>query len=293
MLNSEMYGTLLQKIIQALKRQSATRGKGSPSSAYSISEDALGKVVNATQFVHLINDGMGIQAAAFRSHALFNAMSKGHRSLTTAEMRHVFDQAASSSMFEGNQRSRVNDIWRAPHAHTHTLKSFAGHDPNREAVDHDGWGRRPSASNGTSVNILGARRPGNLHEMFQCREEFTGRRLEQALKSVRGAMVRRFKGKDVKATFNAIDSDGNGGIDRRELAAVLRKLGLTHMFPIALQKAVFTEIDTDGNGLLDYAEFINFLGKGHLTDAGANQHHKATGNNHLVHMHEYKRRAFS
>jgi Ca2+-binding EF-hand superfamily protein len=104
-------------------------------------------------------------------------------------------------------------------------------------------------------------------------------------------MVRKFKGKNVKRMFDSIDADGNGSIDRKELGALLRKLGLIHMFSRQLLNDVFISIDSNANEELDFQEFMAFLQE---TDGKmANKTHKAAGDSHLVHMHSYNRRAFA
>merc|ERR1712070_914788 len=129
------------------------------------------------------------------------------------------------------------NIWRVPRHHTHELKSFDC--PNPEAIDHKSFARRASAIDGTSVNILGARRPASELEMSAYREVFSTRKLDQALKSLRTSMLRRFKGRKVDQIFNMVDTDGSGRIDRLELKVLLRKLGLFHMFPGKVIDAIF------------------------------------------------------
>uniref|UniRef100_A0A7S0TFX5 EF-hand domain-containing protein n=1 Tax=Elphidium margaritaceum TaxID=933848 RepID=A0A7S0TFX5_9EUKA len=58
---------------------------------------------------------------------------------------------------------------------------------------------------------------------------------------------------EVKETFEAIDTDGNGHIDREELKRVLLSLG--EMVSEEDVSNCFNEIDTDGNGQISYEEF--------------------------------------
>jgi hypothetical protein len=235
-------------------------------------------------------NALGVQSAAFRVKALFKAMSNDHRMLNAADMRSFFNQAVESTMVAMNAKNRINDIWRAPLHHTAPLKS--GYDPNPEAVDRSNWKRRASAANGTSMNILGARRPASLLEQSLCSETFSKRRVEQGLKSLRNSMVRRFEGKNLRAVFDSIDIDQNDEIDRRELKVLLRKMGMLHLFPADVIKGVFDEIDTNGNGVLDFQELSTFLDPTFQHESTKNQN-KAAGNHHLVHMHSYNRRAFA
>ena len=65
-------------------------------------------------------------------------------------------------------------------------------------------------------------------------------------------IVSRIKG-ETRETFNSIDTDGNGIIDKNELKHVLFKLGEK-----VNEKDItecFNEIDTDGNGEISYQEF--------------------------------------
>merc|ERR1712087_1024699 len=65
-------------------------------------------------------------------------------------------------------------------------------------------------------------------------------------------IVARMKG-STRETFNLIDTDGNGHIDRDELKRVLQSLG-EHVTDEHVTLC-FNEVDTDGNGEISYIEF--------------------------------------
>eukprot|EP01084_Bolivina_argentea_P277047 472850_1 len=66
-------------------------------------------------------------------------------------------------------------------------------------------------------------------------------------------IVSRMKG-ETRETFNAIDTDSNGHIDRAELRRVLHELGEDVTDETAADDC-FDQIDTDHNGEISYAEF--------------------------------------
>ena len=65
--------------------------------------------------------------------------------------------------------------------------------------------------------------------------------------------------------------DGNGYIDRRELAVMLRSLGMT------MTEEEITEIidqaDVDRDGLIDYGEFYNMMSSWRISDEFTYIHH--------------------
>eukprot|EP00930_Biecheleria_cincta_P070828 TRINITY_DN58429_c0_g1_i1.p1 TRINITY_DN58429_c0_g1~~TRINITY_DN58429_c0_g1_i1.p1 ORF type:complete len:325 (-),score=49.55 TRINITY_DN58429_c0_g1_i1:494-1468(-) len=62
------------------------------------------------------------------------------------------------------------------------------------------------------------------------------------------------KAKHIAETFAKFDANGDGLIDRRELAVLLDKVGLSMDVDEVINKA-----DSDGNGRLDYAEFSAWI----------------------------------
>merc|ERR1712113_252910 len=65
---------------------------------------------------------------------------------------------------------------------------------------------------------------------------------------------------EIASAFSVFDVDGNGYIDRRELALMMRFLGE----PVTQEEIddILEEADTDKNGLIDYAEFANMMEPG-------------------------------
>eukprot|EP01083_Nonionella_stella_P065546 171856_1 len=62
---------------------------------------------------------------------------------------------------------------------------------------------------------------------------------------------------EFKDTFSIFDKDGNGQITDRELASVMRNLGLN---PTQEQLyEMIREADADSDGMLDFPEFLNLL----------------------------------
>ena len=62
---------------------------------------------------------------------------------------------------------------------------------------------------------------------------------------------------ELQTLFNLFDTDGNGSIDRDEIAALFRKLGF-EVNPNRLQELV-NKCDQDSNGALEFPEFCEFL----------------------------------
>mmetsp|Transcript_12241 Transcript_12241/g.29994 ORF Transcript_12241/g.29994 Transcript_12241/m.29994 type:complete len:178 (+) Transcript_12241:79-612(+) len=72
--------------------------------------------------------------------------------------------------------------------------------------------------------------------------------------------------KDLEAAFKLCDKDGNGSIDRHELAALFKKLGQK---PSKKElQAMINEVDVDGNGTVDFDEFLLLMktSKSHTED---------------------------
>jgi len=61
----------------------------------------------------------------------------------------------------------------------------------------------------------------------------------------------------VKKVFRAFDQDGNGTIDRGELAVLLQKIG---DFSEKEVDRLMLTIDRNGNGLIEYEEFVDWIG---------------------------------
>jgi len=64
---------------------------------------------------------------------------------------------------------------------------------------------------------------------------------------------------DMKATFQQVDTDGSGHIDKKELKEVLQKLG--GAVSDEEVNACFEELDEDGNGQIDIKEFSSWYMK--------------------------------
>ena len=64
---------------------------------------------------------------------------------------------------------------------------------------------------------------------------------------------------DPRNMFDAMDKDGGGSLDRKELATGLFALGVW-LAPTELQSLLET-LDEDGGGDIDYGEFESFWGK--------------------------------
>ena len=57
----------------------------------------------------------------------------------------------------------------------------------------------------------------------------------------------------IREAFELIDSDGNGGLDAKEIGRVFEKLGIRATDQDI--KAVIEICDTDGSGFIEYDEF--------------------------------------
>ena len=60
--------------------------------------------------------------------------------------------------------------------------------------------------------------------------------------------------------FNALDVDGNGMLDRREVGRLINQVMLTNVSPDVVDLA-FGEMDGDGSGAIDFDEFVAFFGR--------------------------------
>jgi len=62
---------------------------------------------------------------------------------------------------------------------------------------------------------------------------------------------------EFRDAFSSFDKDGNGYITTKELAAILRSLGLN---PTEHELcSIINEVDFDGNGKIDFPEFVNMM----------------------------------
>ena len=73
--------------------------------------------------------------------------------------------------------------------------------------------------------------------------------------------------KELTATFNVFDQDGDGRISRSDLGVVLRSLG-DQMSDDELDE-VLVKADGDGDGFIDLGEFISFHTAAHVRASGA------------------------
>lgn len=82
--------------------------------------------------------------------------------------------------------------------------------------------------------------------------------------------------RQLKMLFNALDMDGNGVLDRGDLAKLLSKVLEKSVTPAVLD-TVFSEMDDNGNVDIDSDEFISFFGDraGDLDDLSAAMPSKA------------------
>ena len=64
---------------------------------------------------------------------------------------------------------------------------------------------------------------------------------------------------EYREAFNIFDRDGDGHIDKKELATVLRSFG--HNLSSAEIDAIMKEVDTSNNGTIEFEEFIDIIDK--------------------------------
>lgn len=75
---------------------------------------------------------------------------------------------------------------------------------------------------------------------------------------------------DVKEAWDSIDIDGDGHLDRDEIANVLALMGQSNMSSEELDAAI-DMFDTDGDGQIDFDEFKNWRDR-RLSDFQQNGH---------------------
>jgi hypothetical protein len=274
-LKSKEYGDMLAKLVQLLQRKSTLRGQTSGYIAHFFNE-TLDKAATAGTFFGLVKS-LGVQTAKWRVEAFFEVVFGRRRYVPTEELVWFFD---SLQKIQSKKK-----IWRCPEHHTATVRSFA--DPNMEATCMKK--RRPSAIDGTSMNILGARRIGSAMELAATREEFSMRKREKALQSLQGSIMRKLGGKDIEKVFHIIDSDNNGTLSPFEVKMAYRKLGVFHLMSPQLCNAMFKEMDLNGDGEIDLEEWKKFM------DLGTRREIVKKDNKlkYLAQDHLYNRRTFT
>jgi len=62
---------------------------------------------------------------------------------------------------------------------------------------------------------------------------------------------------EIREAFQVFDGDGNGFINRQELAVVMGNMGES-LTPAEIQ-GMIDEADVDGDGLINYEEFYNMM----------------------------------
>ncbi len=87
-----------------------------------------------------------------------------------------------------------------------------------------------------------------------CQPRETGWVGAYKIRRIKLKMTEKFK--DPKRMFNAIDRDGGGSLDRKELAMGLFSLGVW-LSPSELEMLLAT-LDKDGGGDVDFGEFESF-----------------------------------
>lgn len=117
-----------------------------------------------------------------------------------------------------------------------------------EAADNGTKSGNKSPQDGASPGGNGGGRPVFFHASFY---NFLTKD-STFLEAMGVHIVARMKG-STRETFNLIDTDGNGHIDRDELKRVLQSLG-EHVSDEDVTLC-FNEVDTDGNGEISYVEF--------------------------------------
>ena len=65
--------------------------------------------------------------------------------------------------------------------------------------------------------------------------------------------------KELQQAFDYFDTDGNGSLDKTELQAALRRLGLVGSTGEAEIKALMTEADANNDGSIDFSEFAAIM----------------------------------
>merc|ERR1712129_295764 len=80
------------------------------------------------------------------------------------------------------------------------------------------------------------------------------------LQMMREKVKEQNKEDEIKEAFTVFDVDGNGYIDRRELALMMRFIGE----PVSQEEIddILDEADKDQNGLIDYTEFADMMAPG-------------------------------
>eukprot|EP00056_Hartaetosiga_gracilis_P009677 m.139599 g.139599 ORF g.139599 m.139599 type:complete len:1074 (+) comp13172_c0_seq1:77-3298(+) len=89
-------------------------------------------------------------------------------------------------------------------------------------------------------------------------EEFEEELMEVTSPSKKGMMRRGLK------AFRAIDVDGDGELDRKELALVLQKLGVSNDALSEITGMLMQKLDTDNDGTVSMDEFIDAIKRGDI-----------------------------
>jgi Ca2+-binding EF-hand superfamily protein len=276
-LKNKEFGIMLAKTVQQLQRKNTLRGKSKGHIAH-LFKESLDKAATPNTFFALLRN-LGVQTAKWRVGAFFEIVFGRNRNVPTEELIWFFE---SLSKFQSQSK---REVWRCPEHHTAKLTTFV--DPNKEATCMKK--RRPSAIDGTSMNLLGARRISSEAEKAALSEEFSARKRERALHSVHASIIRKLDGKDIEKVFNTIDTDGNRTLSRFEVKTALRKIGVFHLMSPQICKAMFDEMDLNNDGEVDMIEWKKYM------DVGR-QRESFKKNNKLKHLasdHMYNRRSFA
>jgi len=76
------------------------------------------------------------------------------------------------------------------------------------------------------------------------------------LKSLERKPKKQHKEAELRKAFKEIDTDGNGGIDAKELRSLLEKMGVSDCVSQEDIEKMIEEVDCDKDGKVQYEEFL-------------------------------------
>eukprot|EP00935_MAST-01C_sp_MAST-1C-sp1_P002066 g2066.t1 len=321
MLQHKEFGLMLGKAVQQLRRKAAFSGNQDPCNyTRGLFAQRLGKGCTCAD-VHALFRDMGMQATEWRVKAFWAHFNGRNPSVPTAQLLGIFQalircgqqgnggafggsggsggggggdsstegrgsaSGSASRVFGGGASAKQSpgSLWQRPDYNANApLVAFGFANNPRKDV------RRPSAIDGSSIQLLGARRISDERELQRCKDVFLDRKMDRSMMAAQAAVFKKIGKKNWESTFNQFDTTGKGEITLLQMRKALKKMGVYYTMSEQLVKHLFDEIDTNGNGVIEKNEWMEFMDHNKRREL-IKRSHKFK---HLAHDHVYSRAAY-